>query len=289
MTTSAAAEEAAATWLGLAFGRPPSSYTSVETGQTVVSVYLQRKPDWSAAAQKELADGLRGVVRRTSGFGQPRISLARIGPQDWAIAWRQHFKPLAVGSKLLLKPSWSRQRPRRGQVIVVLDPGLSFGTGHHPTTAFCLRQLAARRRPGQAQSCLDVGTGSGILAIAAAKLGYRPVDALDFDPEAVRVARANAGRNRVSGRIHFWQQDLTKLPYRSRKKYSLICANLLADLLLAERQRFLARLGADGVLVAAGVLTWEFSRVQDTFESSGLRLVASRAQNEWHSGAFSWR
>ena len=92
--------------------------------------------------------------------------------------------------------------------MVVLDPGLSFGTGQHPTTGFCLEQLAAWRSAGIPQSCLDLGTGSGILAIAAAKLGYAPVKALDVDPDAVRTACANARRNRVSARIRFQQQDV---------------------------------------------------------------------------------
>ena len=149
----------------------------------------------------------------------------------------------------------------------MLDPGLSFGTGRHPTTAFCLRQLAARHRPGKVQSCLDVGTGSGILAIAAAKLGYGPVDALDYDPESIRVARANARRNGVSARIRFRQQDLTRLPRRSSKKYSLVCANLVSSLLLAERDRILARLDRGGLLVVAGILNEEFP--QGTADSRG--------------------
>ena len=141
----------------------------------------------------------------------------------------------------------------------MLDPGLSFGTGHHPTTAFCLRQLAAGRRPGEARACLDVGTGSGILAIAAAKLGYAPVDAFDFDPQAVAVARANAQRNGVAARIRFWRQDLTRLPVPRPRKYFLICANLVSNLLLTERERILARLRQDGVLVVAGILNGEFA------------------------------
>jgi ribosomal protein L11 methyltransferase len=174
-------------------------------------------------------------------------------------------------------------------VEVVLDPGLSFGTGRHPTTAFCLRQLAARRRPGAAQSCLDIGTGSGILAIAAAKLGYAAVDAFDFDAEAVGIARANARRNGVAALIRVRRQDLTKLPRQSAQQYSLICANLISSLLMAERDRILARLCADGVLVVAGILEGEFAQVQRAFETAGLRLVASRTQNEWRCGAFCWR
>jgi ribosomal protein L11 methyltransferase len=173
--------------------------------------------------------------------------------------------------------------------VIVLDPGLSFGTGRHPTTAFCLRQLVASRRPGKAQSCLDIGTGSGLLAIAAAKLGYAPVDAFDFDPQAISVARANARRNRVSAKVRFRRQDLTRRPCRSAQKYDLVCANLVSNLLLSEMKRILARLRQDGVLVVAGILRGEFAAVQRAFAAAGLRLMASRAEDEWRSGAFAWR
>ena len=160
---------------GTAFGQPASSYTDAETRQTTVSVYLRDRPDWFAARQ----EGTRvwasnGCASGGLDIGPGSISLKRIRQEDWAESWKLHFKPVVIGSALLLKPSWSRRRPRKGQAVVVLDPGLSFGTGRHPTTAFCLRQLVARRRRAEAQSCLDIGTGSGILAIAAAKLGYAP-------------------------------------------------------------------------------------------------------------------
>jgi ribosomal protein L11 methyltransferase len=229
------------------------------------------------------------MARAGLDIGPGSISLTRIAQSDWAECWKLHFKPVVIGSALLLKPSWSRRRPRKGQAVVILDPGLSFGTGRHPTTAFCLRELVAQRPRAGARSCLDVGTGSGILAIAAAKLGYGPVDAMDCDPECIRIARANARRNRVSARIRFLQQDLTGLPRRSARKYSVICANLVSSLLWAERERILARLNADGVLMVAGILKPEFGQVRTGFESAGLRLVASRTQNEWHSGAFTWR
>jgi ribosomal protein L11 methyltransferase len=233
--------------------------------------------------------GLERIAASGLKLGPGRVSLKRIRRADWAEAWKRHFRPMAIGSALLLKPGWSRRRPRKGQALVVLDPGLSFGTGRHPTTAFCLRQLVARRRPGEAQSCLDVGTGSGILAIVAAKLGYAPVHAFDCDPQAVLVAPANARRNRVSAQIRFRQQDLTRLPRRAERQYSLICANLVSPLLLAQRSRLLARLRADGVLVVAGVLKGEFAQVQGALSRAGLRLLAGRTEGEWRSGAFGWR
>jgi ribosomal protein L11 methyltransferase len=289
VTTTPEAEDAVTQLLESAFGQPVSSYTDAETGIAVVAVYVPTRPDWSRARQKELALGLRRIAMAGLKIGPGQISLTRIRNQDWAESWKLHFRPVAIGSALLLKPSWSRRRPLKGQAVVVLDPGLSFGTGRHPTTAFCLRQLVARRRSGESQSCLDIGTGSGILAIAAAKLGYVPVDALDYDPESIRVARANARRNGVAGKIRFRRQDLTKLPRQGARQYSMVCANLISSLLIAERERILARLRADGVLVIAGVLEGEFAQVQGSFEAAGLRLMAGRTENEWRCGAFSWR
>ncbi len=258
VVTTPEAEDAVADLLGGAFGQLASSYTDAETRQTTVSVYVPKRPDWSPARQAEFASGLKRIAVNGLDIGPAKTSLKGIPKEDWAESWKLHFRPLAIGSALLLKPSWSRRRPRKGQAVVVLDPGLSFGTGRHPTTAFCLRQLVAGRRSGEAKSCLDIGTGSGILAIAAAKLGYAPVDAFDFDPESIRVARANARRNGVSARIRFRRQDLTRLPRRSARKYSLVCANLVSSLLLAERERILARLRPEGVLVVAGILKEEF-------------------------------
>jgi ribosomal protein L11 methyltransferase len=286
VTTTREAEDAVAEWLGSTFAQPVSSYTDAESGETTVSVYLRARPGWSQPRRAKLASGPGRIAASGLDIGPGRISMKRMRRVDWAESWKRHFKPVVIGSALLLKPGWSRRRPRKGQAVVVLDPGLSFGTGRHPTTGFCLRQLVARRRPGEARSCLDVGTGSGILAIAAAKLGYAPVDAFDFDPQAVRVARANARRNRVSARIRFRRQDLARLPRQATRQYSLICANLVSNLLLAQRERLLARLRPDGVLVVAGILREEFAQIQRAFSAMGLRLLASQTESEWRSGAF---
>ena len=289
VTTLLEAEDAVAELLGGAFSQPVASYTDAETQQTAVSVYVQKRPHWSRTRRAELASGLKRIASSGLDLGPGKISLKKIRREDWAVSWKLHFKPMVIGSALLLKPSWSRRRPRKGQAVIVLDPGLSFGTGRHPTTAFCLRQLVAGRRSGEAKSCLDVGTGSGILAIAAAKLGYAPVDAFDFDPQAVRIARANARRNGVAAKIRLRQHDLTRMPCRGARKYSLVCANLVSNLLLSELKRILGRLRLDGVLVVAGVLKGEFAAVQRAFAEAGLRLMASRTENEWRSGAFTWQ
>ena len=163
---------------------------------------------------------------------------------------------------------------------------MSFGTGHHATTGFCLKQLVATRKDGLKQSFLDIGTGSGILAIAAAKLGYAPVRCFDFDPESVRVAKANAAQNEVAQLVRPVRHDLTKLPLASATRYHVVCANLIFDLLIAERDRILSRLRPDGVLVLAGILQTQFAKVKRAYQQAGLKLIATEVDKEWQSGAF---
>jgi ribosomal protein L11 methyltransferase len=283
VVTTAEAEEAVLELLASLFSQPASSYTDVESGGLTVSVYLARRP---LRFRTALRQGLARVKRCGLKVGAGTISIRRLARQDWAESWKRHFRPIQIGGALRIRPGWSRRRPRRGQAEVVLDPGLSFGTGQHPTTGFCLRQLVSRRRSGVRQSFLDIGTGSGILAIAAAKLGYAPVEAFDFDPDAIRAASANARRNRVRDRVRLYQADLTRLAWQSRKRFDLVCANLISTLLVEERDRILARLKPGGRLVLAGILKAEFPHIEEAYRRAGFRLVTSRVGNEWRSGAF---
>ena len=284
--TSAEGEEAVAEWLEQTFHQTPASYIDAETRAAKVSVYLPSKPLWTAAERTRFASELLQIRAVGLDIGAGRISLTRAPPKRWANSWKRHFKPIEIGSTLLILPSWSRRGARKSQAVVHIDPGLSFGTGQHPTTEFCLRELVARRNSETKQSFLDAGTGSGILAIAAAKLGYAPVEALDFDPHAIRIARANARKNRIAARIHFVQLDIDRLSADFAKQYSVICANLLSDLLLRQCKRLIARVQPGGVLVIAGVLEREFARVQSAYEKAGLKLLLSRKDKEWRSGTF---
>jgi ribosomal protein L11 methyltransferase len=217
-------------------------------------------------------------------LGQARLTIKPLRRENWAHSWRHHFRPLEIGNRLLIKPSWSRRRARPGQRVIVLDPGLSFGTGHHPTTLFCLQQLVRGRRQGARQSLLDIGCGSGILAIAAAKLGYSPVEAFDCDPEAVRVSLQNIKRNRV--RLQLRQADLARMPLVSRRRYDVVCANLTGDLLVGEAEKIRNRLKPWGQLLVAGILRREFARVRKNLRRINLTLRHRGVEKEWKSGQF---
>jgi ribosomal protein L11 methyltransferase len=288
VVTTPEAEEAVVELLAKIFHRAAAAYTNEETRIAEVSVYCAKRGEWNPAKRAALVAGLKTAREWGLNIGTGKIHLRRVPREDWSESWKRHFKPIEIGATLLIKPSWIKRAPRKNQAVVILDPGLSFGTGNHPTTEFCLRELAAHRRPGAPQSFYDIGTGSGILAIAAAKLGYAPVQAMDFDPEAVRVAKENARQNGVAKLTRISRGDVTRLPLRSGQKHDFICANLISNLLIAEKRRIANRLSAGGRLVLAGILREEFLLVQRTFEKMGLRLAKSRSEGEWRSGAFVW-
>lgn len=288
VTVQPEADEEVATLLEREFGQTPASYHDLATGLTTVSVYWGLPAAEVAETRAVLRDGLREIAEGGLNVAPGRISIRKVPPQDWSESWKRHFRPMDLGPRLLVKPTWSRRLPRPGQSVVLLDPGLSFGTGQHATTRFCLEQVVALRKSGQSQSLLDAGMGSGILAIAAAKLGYAPIKAFDFDAEAVRIARENCVLNDVAAKVEVSEADLTRLPRRSREQFDVVCANLMYDLLIAERDRLLARLKPGGTLVLAGILETQFAQVETAFRAAGLRRLRARTDREWRSGSFGY-
>jgi ribosomal protein L11 methyltransferase len=284
VATTLEAEDAVAEFLGEIFNSNASSYFDVEKGKSLVSIFCQRKT--SHAERKVIHEGLKRIENCGLNIGDGKISIVKIRREDWAESWKRHFKPLEIGETLLVKPTWSKKPPRKNQAVVILDPGLSFGTGQHATTSFCLHEIVQLRKNEFSQSFFDIGTGSGILAIAAAKMGYKPVRAIDFDPDAVRIARANSKINKVSNSIHTARADVTKLSIKPKERFDLVCANLISNLLIAERKKIAAQMKTHGTLTLAGILRSEFPEVQKAFETSGLRLVSVKNEKEWRSGSF---
>ncbi len=306
VTTTIEAEEAVSELLGTIFGGSASSHFNVETQVSLVSVFTPQKQIVTNGLGEQVFAGLKRIKDCGLNIGSGKIKIAKVRREDWAESWKRHFKAIEIGKALLIKPSWIKRPARKDQQIVILDPGLSFGTGQHATTSFCLHQIVAAvgrpqkiptkpknaalyREAATAKSFLDIGTGSGILAIAAVKLGYKPVRAFDFDPECVRVASANAHINQVQGKLKIMRDDATKLPLRPAQKYDLVCANLISNLLIAERRRIVAQVNRDGMLVLAGILKLEFSEVQSAFEDLGLKLIAAKNEKEWRSGSFRFK
>lgn len=268
------------------------------TGLATAAVYAQNGGAWvlpdagpvsPARLRTLLRTGLRAIADCGLDPGPARIAFRRVPALDWRESWKRHFKPLAIGRHLLVRATWHRRRPVPGQAEIILDPGLSFGTGQHPTTEFCLREIARLRpRAGRSASLLDVGTGSGILAIAATRLGYAPVEGFDFDPEAIGVARENAQANRAEKALRLRVGDVARLPARPARplRRTVVCANLTADLLLKHAARLAAHVEPGGHLLLAGILATEFAQVRTAFSALGLVPSRDARKGEWHSGSF---
>jgi ribosomal protein L11 methyltransferase len=208
------------------------------------------------------------------------LSQKRIVDSGWGKAWKEYFKPLRISPHLVVKPPWEPYRPKEKDLIVEIDPGMAFGTGSHPTTRMCLQILEeAIRNGGNPRSVLDVGTGSGILAIAARKMGIKHIVAIDIDPVAIRGARKNAALNKVSTGIHFQIGSLEGI----RRKFDLVLVNLLPQELLGLGPDLARRVAPGGAVIVSGFLRKQKGEIVKAMEKERLEIQDSRAFKGWRS------
>ena len=214
-----------------------------------------------------------------------RPQLRTVMKEDWAESWKLHFRPQRVSRRIVVKPSWEQWDAAPDDVVLEIDPGMSFGTGQHGTTKACLEFLDDLRDELGAVSCLDLGCGSGILALAARKLGYDPVTAVDIDPDAVRIARENLERAGVTD-IALVCVDLAA--YEPEAPARVVLANILAPVLEAHADRIVTCLDCqnESRLILSGILTTQYDDVRCCFEARNLREVRTRTIDEWTSGCF---
>jgi ribosomal protein L11 methyltransferase len=198
---------------------------------------------------------------------------------DWADAWKQHFPVLRVGRRLVIRPTWRKHRAEPDDVVLALDPGMAFGTGLHPTTRLCLAAVESLADGGlvAGRRALDVGCGSGILSVAAAKLGASEVLGVDTDPIAIEATEVNAARNAVTDRVTARAGSLPT----DGPPWDLVLANLIASLLVTLAPRLAAELAPGGTLVASGIFVDREGDVTDAFAAEGLSVTDRTAEGDW--------
>jgi ribosomal protein L11 methyltransferase len=242
------------------------------TGPVIVRAYLPSDDDLSANCRRvEEALWHLGQVQPI-----PAPNFRTVAEEDWAEAWKERLTVMHFGQRLVVRPSWLEYAPAPGEVIIQLDPGMAFGTGLHSTTQMCLVALEEAVRPRM--EVLDLGTGSGILAIAAAKLGAGYVLAVDNDPVAVRAARENVVANGVQETVSVMHGSLAE----AAGSYDLVAANILARVIVAMAQEGLAkRVRSGGTLVATGILDGQEPEVIAALEREGLSVIEQRRIEDW--------
>ena len=276
-------------------GRATPGGTSVEPAFELVDEGLGARVDASRpatvraylpardrAAADRAAAGVAEALGHLQAFGLRPIGELRtrlVDEADWAEAWKAYFPVLRIGRRLVIRPTWRRHRREPGEVVLALDPGMAFGTGLHPTTRLCLAALESLADRGlvAGRRVLDVGCGSGILAIAGLKLGAASAFGVDTDPIAVEATIANARRNAVARRVRVRQGRLPS----AEAGFDIVLANLIAGLLVPLAPSLRNELREDGTLLASGIFVDREAEVRAGFEGAGLAIVGRGAEGDW--------
>lgn len=226
----------------------------------------------------ELGAVLTEDLRRAMQENHPSVELTAkaLYEQDWAVSWREFFGPVEFGGRLRIVPTWVDEQPDPGRLVIRLDPGQAFGTGHHETTRLCLAALEYHLRPRA--GVLDVGTGSGVLAIAAILLGASHVLGIDVDPVAIRVAEENCTANSVLDQVTLRTGTLEN---SSEGPYDLIVANISTQANLALLPDFPAKLVPGGLLILSGILASDAYRFREAAPALGLQFEELRVERDW--------
>ena len=249
----------------------------LEQDRTVVSVSVFIPPEKSPAESEGFIRGRLAALEIPG-----KVECIGVHEEDWANSWKQYYKPINTGEKLVIVPQWEKYEPANGEIVVLMDPGMAFGTGTHETTRLCAMLLEKYVHPGDAM--LDVGCGSGILAICAAKLGAGSCFACDIDPVAVRIAGENAVLNQTS-QVETGVSDLLAQAKKVPGGYNVCCANIVADVIIRMAPDIGAFMAPDGVLIVSGIITERAMETVSALEAAGWRLIDERRENGWFAGA----
>ena len=233
---------------------------SEETEVVRVKAYWALDEELEGKLQN-LSERLASLAQHGIDKGAGAVSWKAVADEDWAETWKEFFHTEKIGARTVIKPTWEEYEAKAGEIVVELDPGAAFGTGQHATTSLCIRALEDLVRPGM--TVFDVGTGSGVLAIVAAKLGAKRVEAVDFDPVAVRVARENVRQNGAEGVVHTERSDLLK---SVAGEADLIIANIIADIIVRLFGEVKGSLAAGGTMLLSGIIE---DRLADVVEAAG--------------------
>lgn len=257
--------------------------------ETCVTVYL---PDDSQGA--DMLSALRsemsalGERDENKAFGRLAVELANVREEDWANNWKQYFKPLTVGKRLVIKPSWEEYDPTDGRTVLEIDPASSFGTGQHNTTQLCLELIEKNLRDGD--RVLDLGCGSGILSIAAVLLGADSATAVDISQNSVETAKENASKNNIpTEKYTAYCGDIISdnaLVEKIGGGFDIIAANIVADVLIAMSPLFEKFLKKGSKLILSGIIIERADEVIEAVKSKGYALVEIREKDGWAAVSF---
>ncbi len=249
-------------------------------GLSCIKLYLE---DTDTAGRNKL-ESLLESLRARGDLGELALTVTSLGQTDWAESWKENYPPQPVGNRLLVLPYWLCDTDLGGRLPVILDPGLTFGTGAHPSTQMVMETMEEILTPGAA--CLDLGSGSGILSIAALRLGAVSAIGVDIDPKAESIARENAAYNGFStpeftaftGNV---TADKALMDRLAQQQYDIVLVNIVADVIIGLAPVLPDFLGENTTLICSGILDTRLADVKSALEQAGLTVTGTRAKEEW--------
>ncbi len=259
-----------------------SSYEDVDAHTGTIYI-LGDTEDEQRAARKQIDEAL---PQWQNALPAPvkELRMTQIKREDWSESWKKYFHPFRASNRVVIRPSWEEYTAEPGDILLEIDPGMCFGTGAHGTTMACIQyldEIAAAQ--GNGLSFIDAGTGSGILSMAAKKLGYGRVFAFDYDPQCVVVTKENLTRAKIDG-VEIAQGDVhnVQAPFQA----DVVIANILGHILLEADRHLLSIVKPGGKLVLSGILNEQFDAISSHFVKLGLKEINRRSIKEWTSGLF---
>lgn len=244
---------------------------AAENSLNLVKGYLPVQDDLLRRVEE-----IKSLVSQLDLEPRPEILTHVVAEEDWAVAWKKFYKTSRVGRRLVIKPSWEDYQPLAGDLIIEMDPGMAFGCGTHATTSLCLQLLEKYIKPGV--SVYDIGTGSGILAVAAARLGAGRVLAVDIDPVACKTAAENAARNNVGETVSVRQGNLAEL---LESGADIVVANIIADVIAGFAPQAAATLKPGGTFIASGIIRDKAEMVRSALAAAGLSVCEAQEDGLW--------
>ncbi|EZP76204.1 ribosomal protein L11 methyltransferase [Parageobacillus genomosp. 1] len=260
-------------WFGEVYELNPDDYP--EEG-VIIKAYLPVN-SFLGETVEEIKQAINNLLLYDIDIGKNKITISEVNEEEWATAWKKYYNPVKISEKFTIVPTWEVYEPvSSDELIIELDPGMAFGTGTHPTTVMCIQALEKYVKPGD--TVIDVGTGSGILSIAAAMLGAKSVRALDLDPVAVDSARLNVKLNKVQHIVTVSQNNL--LDYIDERA-NIIVANILAEIILRFVDDAYRLLEKDGYFITSGIIQAKKQEVKDGLTAAGFVIEETLVMEDW--------
>ena len=256
----------------------PGDFPEAQTCETIKAYFPQNvHTEKRIAAIQKYLESLNEIF---PGFSAPVLTTEIISDPDWGEQWKKYFKPIRVSSNIIVKPTWERYAPSSRDIVIEIDPGMAFGTGQHASTRMCieaLEDIIMKDRTVQDWKVLDVGCGTGILGITAAKLGAQDVICVDIDKKATEIARENAAINHVDDHVRIINKDAMLI----NEPRNLIIANLTSKLLLKLRQHFTELLLPEGYMIISGIIEQDVRDIEENFSIAQLIQNKVITEKEW--------